>query len=125
MKKQILLLGSLLFSTAGSAFASDSVSAPTDALVLLSSNVSAAVGMKRDELVAQFGEPTQKLSARVWVYADFRAKGRPARERSDALVVVFTGERVSLLRLTERAQIEAVLAKLGASAVRAPLATQK
>jgi hypothetical protein len=45
--------------------------------------------MSPAQLIDQFGEPSEKLSDSIWVYSDFRAKGRPVGEECDTLVVVF------------------------------------
>lgn len=68
--------------------------------------------MTRDELVEQLGQPSEKLSASIWLYFDLRAKGRPTGDQSDTLVVVFTHDRISLLRLTERSLIAPAIAKV-------------
>ena len=124
MKK--LLLASLLFLTAAvSAFAADSTVASADIMVTLSSTVFAKTGMSREHLVYQLGEPSEKLSATVWAYWDFRAMGRPADDRSDALVVVLKNDRISLLWLTERSHVEALLLRLRANAAKASVVAGK
>jgi hypothetical protein len=65
--------------------------------------------MSPAQLIDQFGEPSEKLSDSIWVYSDFRAKGRPVGEECDTLVVVF--DRVSLLRLTDGFLMKAAIAK--------------
>jgi hypothetical protein len=75
--------------------------------------------MSRTVLVAQLGQPTERLSSNVWVYADFRAPHRPAHERYDALLVVFTGERVTRLRLVQSAAVVPALAKFRAANAKA------
>lgn len=72
--------------------------------------------MTRNELVEQLGQPSQKLSATVWVYSDFRARNRPRAEQNDALVVVFTGNLVSKLRVSHQSLIVAALARVRADA---------
>src|SRR5215207_11719999 len=112
--KKLLLASSLFLTAAVSAFAADSTLSSADIMVTLSSNTFASIGMSQEHLVAQLGEPSEKLSATVWVYWNFRAVGRPAGDRSDALVVVLSNDRISLLRLTERSLVEAALVKLRA-----------
>ena len=117
--KQLLLASSLVLSaisTPWSSFAQDSLSSPAEHLVPLAPSVHARVGMTRDELVGLLGQPSQKLSATVWVYSDFRAKNRPKAEQHESLVVVFNGDRVSKLRLTQHSLIVAALARVRADA---------
>lgn len=88
---------------------SDRVASTPNQFVLLPSSAYASVGMPRDAVLAQLGAPDSTLTADVWVYWNFRPKSRPAGERGDTLIVVFTQDRVSLLRLTERRKVVAAL----------------
>jgi hypothetical protein len=123
--KKLLLASSLFLTAAVSAFAADSTHSSADVMVTLSSNAFARIGMSREHLVAQLGEPSEELSATVWVYWDFRAVGRPAGDRSDALVVVLNNDQISLLRLTERSLVEAARLKLRANAARTSVVAGK
>jgi outer membrane protein assembly factor BamE (lipoprotein component of BamABCDE complex) len=116
--KSLLLVTSLVLSavSAASSFAQESLTASPEALVLLSSQAHARVGMSREDLVDQLGEPAEKLSASVWVYTDFRAKDRPVSEQANALVVVFEKDKVTRLRLTDNAAMKTVIAKVRANA---------
>ena len=125
--KSLLLASSLLLSafSAASSFAQDSLPASPENLMLLSSQPNARVGMSREDLIDQLGEPSEKLSASVWVYADFRARNRPDSEQHNALVVVFTKDTVSLLRITDDASIKVAIAKYRANAARAATVARK
>lgn len=74
--KSLLFASSLLLSavSAASSFAQESLAPSFEALVLLSSHGYARVGMSREDLVDQLGEPSERRSATAWVYADFRAR---------------------------------------------------
>ena len=125
MKKRLLVSALVLSAvSAASSFAQDAQYSSLDSLVPLSWQANARVGMTRTELVDQLGEPSQKISAVLWVYSDFRARYRPIDDRADALVVIFVGERVSLLRLTERSLIEAALVKARVNANKAAAVAQ-
>ena len=73
-------------------------------------------GMSRGALVGQLGAPAERLSENVWVYTDFHALDRPAREKTDTLVVVFKENRVVHLRLTRYALIAPAIAQARAGA---------
>jgi hypothetical protein len=121
MKLTVLLLA-LVATLPTRSFASIADVPTSDELVPFTSRPAAAVGMSRLQVVEQFGEPAEKISPIVWLYVDFRASNRPAHERSDALLVVFMGERVSRLRLVKQADVQLALAKLRASKARAAAA---
>ena len=118
--KSLLLVTSLVLSavSAASSFAQESLTVSPEALVLLSSQAHARIGMSREDLVDQLGEPAEKLSASVWVYTDFRAKDRPVSEQANALVVVFEKDRIIRLRLTDNAAMKMVIAKVRANALK-------
>jgi hypothetical protein len=60
-----------------------------------------AVGMTRAQVQNAMARPAdEKLSADVWLYWDFRAKGRSATDPHPALIVVFASGRVHSIRLT-------------------------
>lgn len=101
MKAAFLVLVFLAAGWAGAAARDDTVPLPAQPF--------AAVGMTREALLAQLGPPDLRPGADLWVFFDFRARRRPADERSDALVVVFSGGRVTRVRLTERAAVEALV----------------
>lgn len=85
---------------------------PAEALIAFPSNAYVSLGMRQDDVVGQLGAPAEKLSDEIWVYWDFRAKGRPGGERADTLIVVFTSKRVSRIRVTERQPVMALLSQL-------------
>jgi outer membrane protein assembly factor BamE (lipoprotein component of BamABCDE complex) len=125
--KSLLLASSLLLS-AGSAApssAQESLAPSSETLVLLSSHRCARVGMTREDVLDQLGEPSERLSATAWVYADFRARNRPESDKANALVVVFAKDTVRLLRLTDSASIKVALAKLRADAAKAATVARK
>jgi hypothetical protein len=125
MKKYLLLASIALSPVFGpSSFAQDGTRASADTLFSLSSNVYAKTGMSRDQLVEQFGAPSEKLSENLWAYFDFRGLRLPLGARGDTLVVVFTNDNVSLLRFTERALVEAAIAKLRSKAKSSVIATR-
>ena len=125
--KKYLLLASLVLSAVftASSPAEDAARASAETLLSFGSNVFARTGMSRDQLVAQLGAPSEKLGEDVWAYWDFRAAGLPPATRGDTLVVVFTQGHVSLLRVTDRASVEAALAKLRANAAKSPVIAKK
>jgi hypothetical protein len=125
--KKYLLASALLFSafSALSSSARDDFAASLDPLISLSSNANARLGMSREQLLDQLGQPSEKLADSLWVYSDFRAKGRPVAEQCDTLVVVFTGERVSLLRLTDAFLVKAAIAKARANAAKPTTVAKK
>ena len=74
----------------------------TEPLVLFQADAGIARGMHRDDVVLRLGRPDTAVSTGIWVYWDFRAKGRPPGEGLDTLVVFFAKDRVTRLRFTER-----------------------
>jgi hypothetical protein len=98
--------------------------APSDPLIAFGANPAARVGLSRAALIEQIGAPTVQLNPDVWAYWEFRAEGRPAGEHN-ALIVVFTADRVSLLRLTTRADVEVALSRLRAAAPKLPVIARK
>jgi hypothetical protein len=81
-------------------------------LVPLPSALGVARSMLRDDVILRLGQPDEAVSKSIWVYWNFRAKGRLPDERLDALVVFFANDRVSWLRLTERNSTIALLQQL-------------
>ena len=94
------------------AFAADTVTRDSDALISLTSNLVVSAGMSPETVEYQLGQPTEKITADLWVYADFRAANRPAGSRADTLLVVFKDEAVSFVRLTEWAHVQVALARI-------------
>ena len=125
--KKLLLLASLLLaaSTATSSLAQDSANVSADPLIAFGSNPHARIGMTRTALIDQLGEPTEKLSPRLWVYGDFRPAGYPVGDRYDTLIVVLVDDRVSLLRLVDKRQVELALAKLRLNAAKSAAIARK
>jgi hypothetical protein len=114
--KTLLVLATLVLAAASSAFANEIFPPSATDLLPFGGNVHARVGMSRSNLVAQIGEPTARLGEGVWAYWDFRRAGQLASDRGDTLVVVFAGDRVSLLRFTTRSAVEAALRQMRANA---------
>ena len=125
--KKYLLVSALLLSaiSAQSSSAQDAFAASPDPLITLSSNAHARLGMSREQLIDQLGQPSEELSESIWVYSDFRAKGRSVGEHRDTLVVVFTQDRVSLLRLTDAFLVKTAIAKARANAPKLPTVAKK
>jgi hypothetical protein len=73
-----------------------------DSLVSFTSDTRITLGMHRSDVLLRLGRPDEAVSTGMWVYWDFRAKGRPPGELLDTLVVFFAKDRVTFLRLTER-----------------------
>lgn len=71
------------------------------------------IGMARDAVLVQMGEPSAQLEPNVWLYAQFHAGNVPGSRLDDALIVVFRLGRVSLLRLAKREALRAALARQG------------
>jgi hypothetical protein len=125
--KKLHLLASLVFSAVftTSSFAQDADDSLRP-LVSFMANAVMKIGMTRAQLVAELGAPSAKLGDNVWAYWDFRAMGRLVGERHDALVVIFVDEKISLLRLTERTQVETAIARLrAAQAAKSPIVARK
>src|SRR5439155_8930519 len=80
------------------------------------------VGAPRAEVLAEFGRPSEQRGPEFWIYRDFRSHFKSAYEKGyDTLVVIFSGEQVSRMRLVNGAQLTAALAeqqrRLAASAL--------
>lgn len=110
--QHLLNIRSLIFAATLCARAVAAHHAMDEARLVIPSNAYLAIGMHRDEVLAQLGAPAEKLSADIWVYWDFRAKSRPAGEKTDTLIVVLSSNRVSRIRITERQPVMALLAHL-------------
>jgi outer membrane protein assembly factor BamE (lipoprotein component of BamABCDE complex) len=68
-------------------------------------------GTPRDDVRTLLGTPSTMLDPNVWVYWDFQAKGRPAKENHDALIVVFRNDCVSLVKLADSRPVRAFIAQ--------------
>lgn len=87
----------------------------TDSLDYLLSRVRISVGMQRDTVVEQMGEPRVVLHRDVWVYTRFVASNVFGSEKYNALLVVFKDGRVDRITLTEaKAILTAGLQRKGA-----------
>ena len=114
--KKLLVLATLVLAAASSAFANETAAAAGDVILPFGGNIHARVGMSRTDIVAQLGEPSQKLGEDVWAYWGFRVAVPLTSARGDALVVVFVKDRVSLLRFTTRSAVETALRQMRANA---------
>jgi outer membrane protein assembly factor BamE (lipoprotein component of BamABCDE complex) len=114
MKKQSLLLSVLLLSAAVSASAQNTTFENTPAIFRDDSDVSVAKGMSRETVNFMLGVPSETLGDGVWVYFDFRGKGTPEAAKADTLVLVFSGDKVSSMRLCENKPMREYVAKLKA-----------
>ena len=125
--KNLVFISSLLLSVifASSSFARDAVDSASESLVSFGANPCAKTGMSPEEVLSQLGAPSEKLSDNHWAYWNFRIAGAPRGARGDALVVVFTNGRVSLLRFTERSLVEAAIAKARVNAAKSSAIAKK
>jgi hypothetical protein len=101
-----------------------STSSEVDAIVPLNSEAAVAHGMSRAMVEFMFGVPGARLSRDVWVYWNFKAKNVPGADAFDALVVGFTGDRVTLLRLSRSEPVKAFIAQQEARAQKIALIAQ-
>lgn len=119
MKLNVTLRSALLAVLFASALRAEETLRLADDTLLTIHTAAAAVverGMTRDAVRFQLGAPTAELTADVWAYEDFQANGRPAGERRDVLLVVFAGENVTRLHLTEKGAVRSALARARAAA---------
>lgn len=72
-----------------------------ESLDYLMSRVRVSVGMQRDTVVEQMGEPRVVLHRDVWVYTRFLASNVFGTEKYNALLVVFKDDKVDKITLTE------------------------
>ena len=113
--KKLLALASLVLAAAPAAFAAESSVIDDHALLPFGVSAHARVGMPRVELVEMLGAPSQKLSEHVWAYWDFRIAEGAGQHRGDALIVIFSEDRVNRLRFTSRRAVELALEKMRAA----------
>ena len=95
-----------------------------DALVPLNAAPGIAHGMSRETVEFTFGTPGTKLSDNVWVYWGFKSTGVPGGDAFNALIVGFTGDRVTLLRLCRSEPVKAFIAQQKTNAQKTSFATQ-
>jgi hypothetical protein len=86
----------------------------SDAIVALSPSVSR--GMSQETVEFMLGKPDEKLSADAWVYWNFKARGVPVSDGIDTLVIGFTGDRVTLIRLSKSGPVRAFITRQKARA---------
>lgn len=89
---------------------------PNDILIRLTARPYVELGMTRDGVRDMFGAPTATLSADAWIYFDFhgfdsRGASFSAAPGRDTLVIVFSRDRVSRLRLCDSRPVRALLAR--------------
>ena len=89
----------------------------SDAIVALGANPAVSHGMTRETVDFMIGQPDERLSADVWVYWNFKAKGVPASTGVDTLIVGFTDDRVTLIRLSKSEPVRAFIARQRARAL--------
>ena len=89
----------------------------SDAIVALSPNPHVSRGMPRETVEFMLGKPNEKLSADAWVYWNFKARGVPVTDGVDTLVVGFTDDRVTLIRLSKSGPVRAFIAQQKAKAI--------
>ena len=94
-------------------------------LAWFAENRRVAVGMSRDQVVASMrGQPDDTLSSDVWIYWNFRAPQRVPTKSYTALLVIFEGARVKLIRLADAAATKILLARWRAASLSAQPAPQ-
>lgn len=108
----------LLLALAASSLLPVRAAGADDAPIVLPSNAFVVAGMPRAEVLRQLGEPDEALAPQLWVYWNFRAKSPALAPGADTLVVVFKGERVERVRLTQRAPVLALMHQLRQNALR-------
>ena len=104
--------------------AQPSATAALDGMVALPTGAALAQGMSRESVVSAMGTPDHQLSPDVWVYWDFKAKKLPGSEGYDTLVVRFSDDRVTLLRLTHSEVVRTFIHQQKTRARQAKLATR-
>lgn len=111
--KKLILLASVAFSAL--ALSASGAPATTNPVVLPVSRVSGQIesGSPRISVTVRLGQPTQRLSDNLWVYRGFRARnGSSAQEACDTLIVTFTDDLVTDLRLVNRPAEVAIAAQV-------------
>lgn len=71
-----------------------------ETLDYLASRTRVSVGMTRETVVDQMGEPGLRLHRDIWAFTGFRASNVYHAERYDTLLVVFKGDKVAGITLT-------------------------
>jgi hypothetical protein len=83
-----------------------------DMLVPFDASRRARVGMTRKEvLFSMQGRPDENLGEEIWIYWDFEAKGQAEGSPHTAMLVVFEGDRVKLIRLTDPVLVQRLVAQ--------------
>lgn len=109
-----LLLTTLLTATSLSTFAAPVATLiPTDSFVelndetldLLLSRARVSAGMDRGRVIEQLGQPAARIGTAVWVFTNFRAGNVTYAERYDTLLVIFKGDKVERVTLTNAQDI--------------------
>lgn len=124
MKKSIVLTCLVLVLAPARAHAAEGAVPRAELQERSESGAYISRGMSRAAVTEELGAPAASVGPDVWVYWDFRAKGRPGGERWDTLLVVFEQGRVSRIRLTEQAPVVALLKKLGEGRWRGAVGSQ-
>lgn len=94
----------------------------------LSTRPCVSLGMSLGHVEAIFGPPSVELAKNIWVFLDFKAVGGSNEVKHDALMIVFTNNRVSRIRLVQSQSVHAFIAqrqKVSAAAVVAMNAAPK
>lgn len=118
MKTSQLIASLVLAATFVTSAPAADHSSPSDGLVPFTGRPHIERGMNRETVREMFGAPSAQLSSDVWVYFDFQAR-RPVElrinvanpENRDTLVIAFTKDRVTLIRLCDRGPVGAFLAQ--------------
>jgi hypothetical protein len=92
--------------------------ATADELVPLLSIRRIKIGMTAREVRRQSGEPDEAISPQLWIYWHFQETRAPTDMKNPAVLVVFKGDRVALLRLCEGETVQQMLPRMRAAAQR-------
>ena len=80
--------------------------------------------MSSEAVEVMLGIPGAKLSFNVWVYWNFKVEGIPGCDSCDTLVVEFTENRVSFVRIGRSEEVRAFIALQQAEALKAGIAAR-
>ena len=69
------------------------------------------IGTHRSQVTERIGDPSDKFSADVWIYWDYRDPRRAADERYKTVIIIFADNSVARIRFTDTKATRAALAK--------------
>lgn len=86
----------------------------------------ARVGMSRAEVVHTLErQPDERLGPELWIYWNFAARNRRSGDQGNALLLYFTKDRVSRIRLTDAQPVRELLARQRAKSPAETLAAKR